>query len=316
MISNFNRIAFPRTNLLYGFRTLAIMVFLSACSNNKAKNKTVIPGDDSMIHISVDESFKPIIDSQIQVYEASNPDTKIIAHYKSEQDCMKDLLVDSIRMVIVTRGLSESEAAYYEDTIGFKLASDRLAYDAMTLLVNKDAPDSMFTVSEIKDILKGTGKPFQPVFDGLAATSNVRFAIDSILRGEKLTEKAIAAKSSEELIDYVAKNKNALGFIGVSWIGNKEDSTQLTFLKKVKIASVQTLKPDDNGYVKPYQANIATKRYPLVRGLYYIAKENYPGPARKFANYMANERGQLVFRRAYLWPAKMDFRIRKANASE
>lgn len=294
---------------------IGVLAFLfSACGSGG--NGNYVSQDDSVIHISVDESFKPIIDSQIQVYESSNPDIRIIAHYKSEQNCMKDMLVDSIRMVIVTRGLSEKEAAFYRDTIGHSIAWERLAYDAMAIIVNNEAPDSLFTFEEIRSILRGDDDRFQPVFDGLQATSNVRFAIDSVLRGEKLTDKAIAAKSSEELIDFVARNKKAMGFIGVSWVGNRADSRLLSFDENVKVAAVQTLKPDDLGFVKPYQANIATKRYPLVRSLYYIAKENYIGPARKFANFMGAERGQLIFRRAYLWPAKMDFTIRKANAPE
>ena len=32
---------------------------------------------------------------------------------------------------------------------------------------------------------------------------------------------------------------NAIGFVGVSWIGNKEDTAQLSFLKKVKIAAIE-----------------------------------------------------------------------------
>ncbi len=100
--------------------------------------------------------------------------------------------------------------------------------------------------------------------------------------------------------------------MGVSWIGNPEDTAQLSFLTKVRIASVQCSCPEKT-YVKPYQANIITKRYPLVRGLYYILKENYNGLGGGFANFMEYEKGQLIFRRAYLMPAKMNFSVRSAT---
>jgi phosphate transport system substrate-binding protein len=54
-------------------------------------------------------------------------------------------------------------------------------------------------------------------------------------------------------------------------------------------------------------------RYPLVRGLYYILKENYDGLGGGFANFLIYEKGQLIFRRAYLGPAKMNFSIRSAT---
>ncbi|MCU0395993.1 MAG: substrate-binding domain-containing protein, partial [Chitinophagaceae bacterium] len=60
-----------------------------------------------VLRVSIDESFKPVLDSQIKVYQASFPNAKIIAEYKPEAECLKDLEKDSTRMVIVTRGLSE-----------------------------------------------------------------------------------------------------------------------------------------------------------------------------------------------------------------
>ena len=124
--------------------------------------------------------------------------------------------------------------------------------------------------------------------------------------------KVMAVKNSQEVIDYVKDHNDAIGFVGVSWIGNKDDTTQLSFLKNVKIASVECRACGDNIFVKPYQANIMLKRYPLVRGLYYILKENYDGLGSGFSNFMSLERGQLIFKRAYLGP-QWDFSVREAT---
>ena len=40
------------------------------------------------------------------VFEALHPKTKIIAEYKPEAECFKDLMKDSTKMIIVTRGLT------------------------------------------------------------------------------------------------------------------------------------------------------------------------------------------------------------------
>jgi phosphate transport system substrate-binding protein len=173
----------------------------------------------------------------------------------------------------------------------------------------------VMTMAKIKGLLEGsTGDKEKIVFDGLSATSTVRFAIDSILKGKTFSSKNVfAAKSSQEVINYVAENKEAIGFIGVSWIGNKEDTTQLSFLKKVKIVAVQCDACEGRPYVKPYQANIVTKRYPLVRGLYYVLKENYSGLGSGFTDFLTYEKGQLIFWRAYLGPTKMRLTVREAT---
>ena len=190
--------------------------------------------DSGTIHISVDESFKPVIDSQIQVFEALYPKAKIIAEYKPEAQCFRDLINDSTRMIIVTRGLTDEEEKFYKDSLKYLPSWTKVANDAIAVIVSNNAPDSVFTMSAIRGILDGsTGDKQLAVFDGLSSTSTVRFAIDSILKGKPFDPKKVfAVKNSQEVIDYVAKHDNVIGFVGVSWIGNKEDTSQLSFLKR------------------------------------------------------------------------------------
>ena len=296
------------------FLIAPLMFLISGCEGRHQRTDIDTPNSGT-IHISVDESFKPVIDSQIQVFEALNSGAKIIANYKPEAECLKDLIYDSIRMIIVTRGLSEEEEKFYKDSLHYSPTWDKVANDAIALIVNNNSKDSVITMKKILGVLKGTtGDEEIAVFDGLSATSTVRYAIDSLLNGKPFENKKVfAAKNSEGVINYVAENPQAIGFVGVSWIGNKEDTSHLSFLKKVKIAAVECISCEENTFVKPYQANIMLKRYPLVRGLYYILKENYDGLGGGFANFLNYEKGQLIFRRAYLGPAKMNFSIRSAT---
>ena len=202
------------------------------------------------------------------------------------------------------------------DSLGVSPESMVVARDAISVIAHPESPDSMMTMEEIRDVLKGRfRKNLIPVFDGVKATSTVRFIIDSILRGDSLTSKAAAARTSEGVIDYVAQNPDVLGFIGVSWVGNPEDTAQLSFLKKVRMVSVQSTDNAD-WFVKPSQANIYIKRYPMVRDLVYILKENYKGLGHGFADFLSGEIGQLIFRRAYLMPAKKNFGIRPVRLVE
>jgi phosphate transport system substrate-binding protein len=268
------------------------------------------------IHISADESFKPIVDELIEVYESNQPGTKIIAHYKPEAECLKDFAVDSIRIVIATRGYSESEENFMIDSMKVAPSELTVARDAIAVIVNPRSPDSLFTMGELKQILEGRfTKKLIPVFDGVKATSTVRFIVDSVLHNDSFSPNTVAARTSEGVIDYVARTPDAIGFIGVSWIGNKEDTSQTNFLKKVKIVALEsTDKP--GGFVLPYQLNISSKSYPMVRDLVYILKENYRGLGTGFTDFMADETGQLIFKRAYLAPAQRNFYIRKVRLRE
>jgi len=296
------------------FSGLAFL-FLGSCNNDSSpaqlSSETSTRGT---IHISVDESFKPVIDSQIKVFEALHPQATIIAHYKSEASCVKDLNNDSIRMVIITRGLTTDEEILLKQKLTYVPQYGKLAFDAVAVLVNKASPDSLFDVSDLRSLVKGTsGYKYKVVLDGLSATSTVRYVQDSLAGGAPLGKNVVAATTSQGVIDYVSNNTDGIGLVGVSWVGNPEDSTQMSFQKKMRIAAIECAGCQPVVYTRPVQYNIATRRYALVRPLYYILKENYEGVGSGFSNFLIYEKGQLIFSRAYLWPARMKLDVRNTK---
>lgn len=301
---------------LYAAILLSIWVFTGCGSDGKKKGEPADTPVSGTIHINVDESFKPIVSELIKVYESNQPDTHIIPHYMPESDCIAGLWPDSIRMIITTKALSEGERNFISDSIKVGTRQTAVARDAVAVIVNPASPDSVFTMQDIREILEGRFKKnLIPVFDGVKATGTVRFIVDSVLRGGKLTPQAVAARSSDSVINYVAAVPGAVGFIGVSWIGNPDDEEQKSFLKKVKIAWIESSYTPGK-YILPVQANIYTKQYPMVRDLVYLLKEKHSGLGRGFANFMEGEIGQLIFRRAYLAPLLRDFSMRAIRLNE
>ena len=292
-----------------------LVIFFCGCQDDAIPD-TRDTTTSGTIHISVDETFRPVIDSQIKVFESQYPEAKIIVHYKAEAECLHDLNNDSIRMVIVTRGLSEKEEDILSDTLRYKPTYGPIAFDAIAVITNNQSPDTAFTMEDIRSMVKGTsGYKYKILLDGISATSTVRYVVDSLLRGTPLSKNIVAAKNSEALVDYVSNNNDAIGLVGVSWTGNKDDPEQTTFLQKVNIAALECVGCQGT-YVKPYQANIAMGRYPMIRPLYYILKENYEGLGSGFKNFLIYEKGQLIFKRAYLLPSRMRFEVRDMQISE
>lgn len=302
------------------YKFLFFYIFFAAvmlgCNNSSNKQVPTDTPNDGTIYISVDESFKPVMEQQILVYQSSNPKAKIIASYKSEVDCFKDLQNDSTRMIFVARGLRKSEEDYYIAKIEYKPEDDVLAYDAVAIIVNINATDSLFTIAKIKNLLNGTSN-IPVVMDGNNATSTVRFLQDSVLHGEPFGKNVVAANGSEAVVEAVSKNANAIGFVGLSWVGNNNEPKQQEQLKKIKLALVECVKCTEKElFAKPSQSTITFSQYPLARPLYFIMKENYLGLGTGFKNFMMLERGQLIFRRAFLAPAKMDFKKRNSLIKE
>jgi phosphate transport system substrate-binding protein len=297
---------------------VVVVCLLSSCNDaDLSKPKTDSPAS-GVINISVDESFEPVIREQIEMYEASFPGTKINAQYKSEADCMKDFFKDSTnRLVIVTRGLTEQEDKFMLDNLSYRPGWKAIASDAIAIVLNKESKDTIYTLDRLRQMLQGnTNRDKAIVFDGLNKTSTVRFIEDSVLKGNKFDTTVVkAVRGSDEVLNYVSTHTNAVGFVGINRIGNPENEKQVAMLKKVKFAYVQCSVCEETPYILPSQETIQNRRYPLVRYLHYIIKENYKGLGSGFVSFLQYERGQLIFRRAYLGPV-MDFNVRNVNLKE
>ena len=301
--------------LIIGYLAIVVIMASSCKSSSDNDTKTDSPKSGT-IRISVDETFKPVIDEQLKVYHASFPKSDIIVQYKSEADCFRDLDTDSTRMVIDARGLNKAEYSYYKSKLTYEPYCDAVAYDAVAVILNTDNADSVYTVKELKEILIGN-KDITAVMDGKNATSTVRYLMDSVMNKQAFGKNVVSAGGSEAVLNYVATHKNAIGFVGLSWIGNVYEPKQQEMLKQVKLALLECKTCEEKDmFAKPSQATITYMQYPLARPLYYILKENYAGLGSGFINFMSLERGQLIFRRSCLAPAKMNLLKRTTKIKE
>ena len=293
---------------------LMVLLFCAACNNQTQNNKEQNQQQSKNLHISVDESFEPVIREQIKVFESAYPDTKVVAEYKSEADCIRDLEKDSTKVVIISRELSRDETKYFDQQIKYKPEFAELAEDAIAVIVNVNNPDSVFTANDIKQLLAGKGnKKLQVAIDGNNATSTVRYLKDSVLKGAPFGKNITGAKNSEGLINYIAANENAVGFVGISWITSPQNDQQEKAVSKVKTALLQCKNCEKGVFAKPSQQTITFNQYPLVRGLYYVLKENYAGLGSRLVFFLTTERGQLIFKRALLVPVRINFNRRMTN---
>jgi phosphate transport system substrate-binding protein len=292
---------------------IAVLCSFWSCKGKKSAGESndINHPQQGTIRICVDESFEPIISQQILVFESSYPKAHILVKYEPESNCFKDFQQDSVSMIIVARGLKKEESDYYKSVLGHYPQFSILAFDAVSVVINAQADDSTFSLQQLHRLLTDTtsGK-LQAIVDGNNATSAVRYLMDSVAKGKPFGANVKGVQGSKAVLDAVAANKNAVGFVGSSWIGNGDyDRSQQAYENKVHLAYVQG-KKDTTTYAKPSQATIFSEQYPLYRPLYCILKDDDIGLGTSFYNFMSFQRGQLIFRVGNLVPAKMDFTIR------
>lgn len=290
---------------------LALLLVFAACEQPKDKSGKVLDTPTTgEITIMVDEGYRPIVESSIDVFDSIYKQAKINALYVSEGEAVSALLRDSVDVIVITRQLAADEMKFFESR-GFKPKITPVAYDALAFILHPDNPNLVFTKQQMNDLLTGKITQWNQldsksklgdirlVFDH-PLSGTVRYVKDSVIAGAALTPNATALKTNEEVINYVAKNKSALGVISANWISDTDDGGVQKFLKDIKLADIAEA-PGKEGY-GPYQAYLAKNWYPYKRTVYIINAQARNGLGLGFASYLAAD-GQRIVLKDGLLPA-------------
>ena len=263
-------------------------------------------GDPDLIKVAIDETFKPIMDEEMYQFNLQSPEATFKYVYCSESEALQLFLKDSVRSCLATRELSDKEKDLLRSK-NLNVMTERIATDAIALIVNRSNPDTLISANDVMRIVTGQvtrwdqikyahqSGEIQLVFDN-TQSSTVRYVEDSICGGKALKGNVYAQKTNPDVIEYIQKNPKAIGIIGVDWLRNEEDTTNLSFLPKVRVLSVSnsTVPEKDNSY-KPFQAYIALGNYPFVRAVYYMTSDPLmQGRARYFYHFLSEQKGQLI----------------------
>jgi len=303
--------------LVVSFILLTFAGLLITC-NQMGKQSTEETPTRGKIRIFADESYKPIIDSEVYTFTNLYTYASITPQYKPEVDIINDFMNDSIKVIVTNKKLTDDQIQYLRDTL-VVARTTTIAYDALAFIVNKANKDTLLTYNTIKDIFFGridTWKEINNksnldkinvVFDN-TKSGNIRYFKEKFEIKEKLQSNFYAVNSNEEVIDFISKNPSALGIISVNWISNKHNPEARDFISKIKVVAVSS-SFDNTSYYLPVQGSIYNKTYPFTREVYLISRETFAGLGSGFISWVASEPGQRIILKSGLVPATMPIRL-------
>jgi len=296
---------------------------LSSCSDNKSQRekRTDTPTSGVAEFVS-DDCFARIVQQEADVFEAKNKEAFLIPTYTNEVEAVNLLLKDSVRMAVLARDLTEEEKQGIKNRNKQLVPrSQKIAIDGIAIIVNNENADSLISIPTLKKIMTGEAFSWKEinsdskldkmvvVFDN-KNSSTVRFIIDSICVDKPLYTGLKALDNNEEVLEYVSKTPNAMGFIGVNWISNPNDTTNLSFTSKIKVMKVSRTHPAtlDNSY-PPLPGLLALGKYPLTRDVYVVLTDLRGTLLSGFVHFMAGDTGQRIVLKSGLVPATRPVRV-------
>lgn len=273
---------------------MAVAVLLVACDYGKPRNAAT----SGLAKVICEESFQNILEQEIEVFEYQYPEANILPRYMSENAAFDSLFSGKVDLIVVSHDLEKNERDYLKSS-NRAYRSRMIAVDAVAIIVNKNNDIDELSMTELKDIFTGKYRTWGKVtptknlkndsillvFDN-NASGVFHYISDNFLNGGLFKFPVYSQQSPEDVFKAVEAHKNAIGFVGVSWITDdmksslsveerykelNEESTgpvAIDFTDRIKVMKVR---PDNKlkGY-KPYQYYINSGDYPLFRKIYAI----------------------------------------------
>ena len=297
---------------------LASIMFFTSCLNRGTKplNETPTRGN---IRITVDESFQPLLETEIFTFTHLYTNAYITPQYKPEYDVIEDFMNDSVKVIVTSKKLTDYQIQYLREEL-IIARTITFAYDALALVTHRENYDTLVNYNTVRDIFlgkitnwnqvnpKSNIGEIQVIFDN-NGSGNIRYFKERFEITGTLPRNFFAVKTNPEVIDFVSKNKNAIGIVSVNWISDSKDSLSMSFMKKINVLAVSNQFLDDRTFYRPYQGSIYEKSYPFVREIYLISRETFAGLGTGFIQWATAEQGQRIVLKAGLVPATMPMRL-------
>jgi phosphate transport system substrate-binding protein len=295
-----------------------LLIILASCGGMGKTGTNETPTRGS-IKIVSDESFQPLVETEVYTFTHLYTNAHIKTVYKPEYDVINDFMNDSVKVIVTSKKLSDYQIQSLRDTQVIARTTT-YAYDALALITNPENKDTLLKYNTVKDIFLGKVKNWKEVNDKSKLgdirvifdnnkSGNIRYFKELFEIKDSLSKNFYAVNNNAEVIDFVSRNPDAMGIISVNWISDKDDSLTLSFIKKINVVAVSQQFINDGSYYRPHQGFIYDKSYPFVREIYLISRETFTGLGGGFVNWATAEQGQRVVLKSGLVPATMPIRL-------
>ena len=130
---------------------VASLAMFSSCGNRPKPQNTSTSG---LISIVCDESFQNIVNQEVEVFEYTYPKANIIPIYADEHAAIDSLISLKTQFIVTAHQLKPEQVEYVRQERG-TCFTQKIAVDAIALIVNPKNPIEILSMSEIGEILSG-----------------------------------------------------------------------------------------------------------------------------------------------------------------
>jgi phosphate transport system substrate-binding protein len=300
----------------------ALLALISSCkqeTNNKSErdssNHKIYKGT---LNIDADAGLEAVIRQQKEVFEFYYDSVKLNINYTDEKNMLSDFGNHKAELMVFSRFLDDAEKEHLKTADTVYTREITVAYDAIAIVAGTGFSDSTLSVNRLKEyfnpVVKKNGEKPELVFDN-SNSSVVKYMLHFLGNDKQVSSNVYAVKGDAEVLNYVQKNKNAIGFIPFNFISDTDDDSIKQIYERIKVLSLHEKGPGGKAMiVSANQSDISTGDYPLKRAINVVVPYGYRDDIGwLFANFLLTGKGSKIFLKHGLVPAKRSEREIKIN---
>ena len=279
----------------------SLLLFVLSCKNKDGADQvkeTIIRGNATVI---VDETLQPFMEDQIAVFENQYP-VKIKQINLTENEVVQKLVKQEHAIALMGRELTIEESAVFRNK-KIKPRTTVVAVDAIAFITSNKSKDTLVDLQEIVNLMQSKSSKISGLVFENSNSSTVSYMNRLAGISKMPTNNIYSLVNANEVFDYVSKNPNKIGVVGLNLIVQPTPAIK-AMLTNIKVLAVRNVKTAANhtDYFKPSQDNLGAELYPLSRKVYMLNYQGGSGLGMGFASFIAGEIGQRIILKSGLLP--------------
>jgi len=253
---------------------LAVALMVMAMAGMALAGEVVIKGSTTVL---------PIAQAAAEKFMEANPDIKLTVSGGGSGNGIKAIIDGTTDVADASRFIKDSEvkAAFEKGVYPVPFA---VAMDALLPVVHPSNPVTDLSIEQLRKIYMGEIKNWKDVGGPSLAiavvgrdTSSGTYETweEKVMNKERVTERALIVASNGAMVQTVAQNKLAIGYIGLGYLND----------------SVKALKTEG---VMGSNETALNGEYPVSRYLFMFTNGWPTGDTGKFINFVMSKAGQEI----------------------
>jgi phosphate transport system substrate-binding protein len=286
---------------------LLMILLMAGC--NRSKQSTPTSGETQIL---VTESHLELLKDEATEFSRSYEAVRIHLAATTTREAIVHFLNDSVQCICIDRELNPEEQNV-ADNAGIKITVNKIAIDALVVVVHESNSLQSISMERLKEILSGRITRWHQV-----PGSSVSGALEFVLTGKnsgmyellqrkffRLSQELVPAKAGatqEEIVRYVAATPQALGIVSLAALRNRP--------KEIRLLAIETMDSTlQKQNVEASQTNIYRSLYPMNYSLYLYVSEKRQAVGSGFSTFVLTTIGQKIVQNYGLVPERIPNRI-------